>query len=77
MTNKEAIKVLNMIEAHGSLAIQAKEKAIQALEAQENKGKWITEKFVTICICSKCGYGSIIGAPKYCPDCGAEMEVDD
>ena len=41
------------------------------------KGKWITEKFVTICICSECGYGSIIGAPKYCPDCGAEMEVDD
>ena len=34
MTNEEAIKVLNMIEAHGSLPIQAKEKAIQALEAQ-------------------------------------------
>lgn len=32
MTNEQAIKVLNMIEAHGSLAIQAKEKAIQALQ---------------------------------------------
>ena len=35
MTNKEAITVLNMIEAHGSLAIQAKEKAIQALQATD------------------------------------------
>lgn len=32
MTNKEAITVLNMIEAHGSLPIQAKERAIEALE---------------------------------------------
>lgn len=32
MTNKQAVTVLNMIEAHGSLAIQAKEKAIQALQ---------------------------------------------
>lgn len=37
MTNENAIKVLKMIEAHGSLAIQAKEKAIQALEAQPSE----------------------------------------
>ena len=32
MTRKEAITVLNMIEAHGSLAIQAKDMAINALK---------------------------------------------
>ena len=37
MTNEQAITVLNMIEAHGSLAIQAKEKAVQALQTQP---KW-------------------------------------
>ena len=37
MTNKQAIKVLNMVEAHGSLVIQAKEMAIKALE----QTRWI------------------------------------
>lgn len=32
MTENEAIKVLNMIEAHGALAVEAKEMAINALE---------------------------------------------
>lgn len=35
MTNEQAIITLYMIEAHGSLPIQAKEKAIQALKAIE------------------------------------------
>ena len=34
MTNKEAIAVLNMVEAHGSIVIQAKEMAIKALEQE-------------------------------------------
>lgn len=38
MTNKEAIQVLNMVEAHGSLVIKAKEMAIQALE----QTRWIS-----------------------------------
>lgn len=38
MTNEQAITVLNMIEAHGDLAIKAKELAIEALEKQS---KWI------------------------------------
>lgn len=33
MTRKEAIQVLEMVEAHGSLTIQAKEMAIKSLEA--------------------------------------------
>ena len=34
MTREQAIKVLNMVEAHGSLVIQAKEMAIQALQQE-------------------------------------------
>lgn len=32
MTEKEAVNVLNMVEAHGSLSKKAKDMAIQALE---------------------------------------------
>lgn len=42
MTNEEAIKVLNMVEAHGHLVIKAKEMAIKALSVPEReKGEWI------------------------------------
>lgn len=34
MTRKEAITVLNMVEAHGSVVVQAKEMAIKALEQE-------------------------------------------
>ena len=34
MTNEQAIKVLTMVEAHGSLVIKAKEMAIKALEQE-------------------------------------------
>ena len=34
MTNEEAITVLNMVEAHGSLVVQAKDMAIKALSAE-------------------------------------------
>jgi len=34
MTRDEAITVLNMVETHGSLVIQAKEMAIKALEQE-------------------------------------------
>ncbi len=40
MTEAEAITVLKMVEAHGSLAINAKELAINALEKQIDGG-WI------------------------------------
>ncbi len=34
MTREDAIKVLNMVEAHGSIVIKAKEMAIKALEKE-------------------------------------------
>ena len=33
MTNEQAISILKMVEAHGSLTIKAKEMAIRSLEA--------------------------------------------
>ena len=37
MTRDEAIAVLNMVEAHGSLVIEAKDMAIKALEQEQNE----------------------------------------
>lgn len=34
MTREEAITILNMVEAHGSLVVQAKDMAIKALEQE-------------------------------------------
>ncbi len=45
MTREEAITVLNMVEAHGSLVIQAKDMAIQAL-TQESSGDLISRKAI-------------------------------
>ena len=44
MTREEAITILNMVEAHGSLVVQAKDMAIQALE-QEPSGDAISRDF--------------------------------
>ena len=40
MKREEAISVLNMVEAHGSLVIQAKEMAIKALAEKCKDCKW-------------------------------------
>lgn len=65
MTRKEAIEVLNMVEAHGSLVIQAKEMAIKALEEESYMERWAkilnseVNKMYIWC----------------CPRCGTTMEV--
>lgn len=33
-------------------------------------------KWITITVCSECGYQNEIGATRFCPDCGAQMEVE-
>ena len=38
MTREEAITILNMVEAHGSLVIQAKDMAIKALKQEPQTG---------------------------------------
>lgn len=64
MTNREAIKVLNMVEAHGALDIEAKKKAIEALEQQDMR-------------CEICKYFYDINRlfEYYCPNCDVKMEV--
>ena len=73
MTKEEAITVLNMIEAHGSLAIQAKDMAINALKEprtghwiDHQDGRWIYAK------CSECGKVQDAKS-NFCPYCGADM----
>lgn len=59
MTRKEAITVLNMIEAHGSLAIQAKDMAIKALE-QEPCEDCISRKRL-----KECFHRNVVGAEAF------------
>ena len=46
MTREEAIQVLNMVEAHGALVIEAKRMAIEALKEEPRPtGKWVPYEF--------------------------------
>ena len=79
MTNEEAIKVLEMVECHGSLTQKAKEMSISALK-ERPKGKW--EKTYldhvamgvrpSILYCSVC-HQCIAYPTNFCPNCGADM----
>ena len=91
MTPKDAIKVLNMVEAHGSLTIDAKETAIKALQLMDKflelpigmpkKGKWIANMRFgmypcdEMWICSECREQSMKRS-DYCPKCGADMRKE-
>lgn len=87
MTPKDAIKVLNMVEAHGSLTIKAKETAIKALQLMDKflelpmglpkTGHWIVgdgnrEVYAMEYECSECGC-NVIGGGDFCKWCGARM----
>ena len=76
MTRDEAITVLNMVEAHGSLVIQAKEMAIKALEQEPKTGHWIDDCGGVKCSC--CGYciDDDYYAKTYCPNCGCRIESE-
>lgn len=74
MTNEEAVTVLNMVECHGSLVIQAKEMAIEALVKSDNKGEWVVDNN-GILTCDKCGT-HILFKTNFCPTCGADMRGD-
>lgn len=88
MTSEEAITVLNMIEAHGSLAIQAKDMAIKALEQEPKTGHWIAhevrlpDRTILNYRCSVCGRKLIgystetLSEAPYC-HCGAKMESEE
>lgn len=77
MTREEAIKVLNMVEAHG-LADEAKKMAIKALEQEPKTGHWIDhqEGRWIYAKCSECGTVHDTQT-NYCPNCGAKMEAEE
>ena len=74
MTENEAISVLKMIEAHGSLSNKAKDMAIQALEKQMPK-KPILDKSENeewnLCPCCKARQ---VAKFKYCAKCGQKLD---
>ena len=90
MTNEQAITVLNMIEAHGDLAIKAKELAIEALKKQilqKVKNQFISHNGVITCfeefVCPVCGYrisdgdGTVEEYYDFCPGCGQALDWSD
>ena len=71
MTREEAIAVLNMVEAHGSLAIGAKDMAIKALE-QKPCEDCVSRQAVLEKINDWWGITSTSGEPTLC-DCIREL----
>ena len=73
MTENEAITVLKMVEAHGSLTSKAKEMAIQALEKQIPKKPQEISWGATKCpICGQeFGFNSHF---NHCPNCGQKLD---
>ena len=82
MTEKEAVNVLNMVEAHGSLSKKAKDMAIQALEeiqqyreigtveeCREARERQNPEKVIDIC--------GALGEKYECPECGSSLDDTD
>ena len=71
MTESEAIKVLNMIEAHGALPTMAKAKSIEALEKQIPKKPKTDNRYV-MHICPWCN-DFVKGSYNYCQNCGQKL----
>lgn len=82
MTEKEAVNVLNMVEAHGSLSKKAKDMTIQALEeiqqyreigtveeCREARERQNPEKVIDIC--------GALGEKYGCPECGSSLDDTD
>ena len=79
MTEKQAIIILSMIEAHGQLPILAKEKSIQALETRIPK-KVVLDKNIYLCPnCganaeTDCGDDMLDYRLNYCDNCGQKLD---
>jgi hypothetical protein len=79
MTREEAITILNMVEAHGSLVVQAKDMAIKALEQEPKTGHWWErDTYPQECECWDCSecQETVFERTNYCPNCGARMESE-
>ena len=82
MTYKQAILILNMIEAHGKLPILAKEKSIEALQKQIPK-KVVLDKNIYLCpkcganVETDCGDDMLDYRLNYCDNCGQKLEWSD
>ena len=72
MTEQEAIKVLKMVETHGSLTTNAKELAIKALEKQIAKKpivRGLGQRYCSVCGCGGADH-------QYCGRCGQKLDSE-
>lgn len=52
---------------------------LEALPSAQRIGRWIVDKDSTGCMygkCTSCGMKQYAGRTKFCPNCGAKMEVE-
>lgn len=70
MTNEQAITALNMIEAHGDLAIKAKELAIKSLRKQIPRKCVKKDGYFVCSICRKL----VVYDDAYCRNCGKAID---
>lgn len=83
MTKEKALDMLyegDLYDAFGYVTADgyAALAALDGVVLQERKtGKWVHLPNVWgVVFCSECNYDLRINDTKYCPNCGAEMEVD-
>ena len=48
----------------------------ETAQPERKKGKWIDDNGILPLVCSECGYSRDRRAYHFCPNCGAEMEVE-
>lgn len=81
MTDEEAIEALTDEDVvNPYLTLEALEIAIEALKEriERKTGKWVVKpNEYGRAFCSVCDYELHINNTKYCPNCGAKMEVDE
>ena len=85
MTNHEAIEygmrwknaIIDRGDTENSEAVQFLNMAIEALEREPKRGKWLDDNNSFYANCSECGYQmdkhAERGYHNYCPYCGARM----
>lgn len=74
MTESEAIKVLNMIETHGTLPTMAKSKSIEALEKQIARKPMFNGTNWYRCVNGCEIHKKQFEKDWYCPKCGQKLD---
>lgn len=83
MTREQAIRLLKgkAYVFYGEMQLKALGMAIEALEQEPKRGKWVDDDNSFYANCSECGYQIDTheerGYHNFCSNCGARMESEE